>query len=524
MAITSLSSKLLSKSSSHEKDSSSHSSHSNSITDVSGSDPSTTDSVEDIDEVDDQGQSILMSMISQLRPGSDLSRITFPTFILERKSMLERVTNLLQQPDILIQANNELDPIKRFLLIVKWYNSCWHIAPKAVKKPLNPILGEYFTCYWDLPNNNNTNNTTGNTTDNTTNINRAYYIAEQTSHHPPKSSYFYTIPSQNLRIDGIIIPKSRFLGNSTAAIMDGVTKLTLFNHLDKNGKPEVYTLTQPNMYARGILFGKLKFELGDHLIINCNSLNLNCDIEFKTKGFISGTYNAIDGLIKNTKTNENLYQITGKWNEIMELKDLSKNSKKTGSNKVTEFFNCFKAKPLKPIVRKIDEQGEFESRKLWLKVTDGLAKRDHKIATDEKYKIEENQRKSAKKREEEGVEFHPKLFKQLSIDEISNEPDSNLEYLIYKDHFINKDLINKNNNNLINHIFEVAPILPGQHFNPEFEIPAYQKLKKELSKDSDDINNLNKKINSIDLNDDNKDDDDDEEDDDDDEFDDAEEQ
>ncbi|GMF06980.1 unnamed protein product [[Candida] boidinii] len=120
MAITSLSSKLLSKSSSHEKDSSSHSSHSNSITDASGSDPSTTDSVEDIDEVDDQGQSILMSMISQLRPGSDLSRITFPTFILERKSMLERVTNLLQQPDILIQANNELDPIKRFLLIVKW--------------------------------------------------------------------------------------------------------------------------------------------------------------------------------------------------------------------------------------------------------------------------------------------------------------------------------------------------------------------------------------------------------------------
>ncbi|GMF02683.1 unnamed protein product [[Candida] boidinii] len=249
MAITSLSSKLLSKSSSHDRDSSSHSSHSNSSTHAAATtDPSTTDSVEDIDEVDDQGQSILMSMISQLRPGSDLSRITFPTFILERKSMLERVTNLLQQPDILIQANNEKDPLKRFLLIVKWYNSCWHIAPKAVKKPLNPILGEYFTCYWDLPNGTTT---TDNKTDNTDkNTNRAYYIAEQTSHHPPKSSYFYTIPSQNLRVDGIVIPKSRFLGNSTAAIMDGVTKLTLFNHLDKNGNPEVYTLTQPNMYAR----------------------------------------------------------------------------------------------------------------------------------------------------------------------------------------------------------------------------------------------------------------------------------
>jgi hypothetical protein len=33
-----------------------------------------------------------MSIISQLRPGADLSRITLPTFILEPKSMLERIT------------------------------------------------------------------------------------------------------------------------------------------------------------------------------------------------------------------------------------------------------------------------------------------------------------------------------------------------------------------------------------------------------------------------------------------------
>ena len=35
---------------------------------------------------------VLMSIISQLRPGADLSRITLPTFILEPKSMLERIT------------------------------------------------------------------------------------------------------------------------------------------------------------------------------------------------------------------------------------------------------------------------------------------------------------------------------------------------------------------------------------------------------------------------------------------------
>lgn len=38
------------------------------------------------------GVTVLLSIISQLRPGADLSRITLPTFILEPKSMLERIT------------------------------------------------------------------------------------------------------------------------------------------------------------------------------------------------------------------------------------------------------------------------------------------------------------------------------------------------------------------------------------------------------------------------------------------------
>jgi hypothetical protein len=35
---------------------------------------------------------VLSHIISQLRPGADLSRVTLPTFILEPKSMLERIT------------------------------------------------------------------------------------------------------------------------------------------------------------------------------------------------------------------------------------------------------------------------------------------------------------------------------------------------------------------------------------------------------------------------------------------------
>ena len=81
-------------------------------------------------------------------------------------------------------------------------------------------------------------------------------------------------------------------------------------------------LTQPNMYARGILFGKMKYELGDHSFVRCPELGLSADIEFKTKGYFSGTYNAIGGTIKNDKTGETLFELSGMWNGEMLLKNV----------------------------------------------------------------------------------------------------------------------------------------------------------------------------------------------------------
>ncbi|KAL9615368.1 MAG: hypothetical protein Q9167_000196 [Letrouitia subvulpina] len=54
---------------------------------------------------------------------------------------------------------------------------------------------------------------------------RGYYISEQTSHHPPKSSYFYMAPEHGIRIDGVLKPRSKFLGNSAASMMEGIAVL-----------------------------------------------------------------------------------------------------------------------------------------------------------------------------------------------------------------------------------------------------------------------------------------------------------
>lgn len=76
------------------------------------------------------------------------------------------------------------------------------------------------------------------------------------------------------------------------------------------------------MYARGILFGKMKYELGDHSYVRCPELGLSADIEFKTKGYFGGIYNAIGGTVKND-AGEILYEIGGMWTGEMTIKDMA---------------------------------------------------------------------------------------------------------------------------------------------------------------------------------------------------------
>ncbi|KAJ9157724.1 Oxysterol-binding protein-like protein OBPa [Pleurostoma richardsiae] len=397
---------------------------------------------EDETVVEPEQGNVLMHIISQLRPGADLSRVVLPTFILEPRSMLERITNSMCHPEMLLPIPKIEDPLERFVAVVKFSLSGWHIRPQGVKKPLNPILGEIFTCYWDLP-------------DNT----RAFYISEQTSHHPPKSSYFYMIPNHNIRIDGTLKPRSRFLGNSAASLMEGTAILTVLNKGKDPHKGERYIITQPNMYARGILFGKMKYELGDHSFVRCPELGLVADIEFKTKGWVGGTYNAIGGTIKNERTGETLYELSGLWSEEMYLKNI-----KTGKKEM--FFNGLRSKPTRPLVRPIEEQEERESQRLWQKTAQAVKERNHELATDEKTKVEDMQREEAAKRAQEGIEWHPRLFRRVKggpggID----EGEEDLEWIINA--HIDSDTPEKQ----VEQILAIYPIVKGQKPDPRNVIP-----------------------------------------------------
>ncbi|KAH0370054.1 Oxysterol-binding protein, partial [Aureobasidium melanogenum] len=393
---------------------------------VEGDRPDTT--ADDETVVDQDQGNVLSHIISQLRPGADLSRVTLPTFILEPRSMLERITNFMAHPEVLLTLPTIDDPVERFVAVTKFYLSGWHIKPPGVKKPLNPILGETFTGYWDYP-------------DNT----RGYYISEQTSHHPPKSSYFFMAPEHHIRVDGTLKPRSRFLGNSVGSFMEGIAVMRLLN------RNERYFITQPNMYARGILFGKMKYELGDHAYVRCPELGLEAEIDFKVKGWMTGTYNAIGGHIKDTKSGKNLFEFSGYWDKEMYIKNLT-----TGKKEL--IFDATHAKPSYPKARPLEEQGDRESQRLWDKVTKAIKVADQRTATDEKSAIEDRQRAEAAERGES--EWQPKLFRRTRAGASKGPGDLDGEENL--DWVIDATIDGKTPDEIVKQVLAIAPILPGQ--------------------------------------------------------------
>lgn len=61
----------------------------------------------------------------------------------------------------------------------------------------------------------------------------------------------------------------------------------------------------------------------------------------------------------------------------------------------------------------MEEQSDRESQKLWRSTVKAIIARDHDAATDEKTKIEDRQRDEAAKRTDDGVEWHPRLFRSV---------------------------------------------------------------------------------------------------------------
>ncbi|CAI5455147.1 unnamed protein product [Caenorhabditis angaria] len=341
------------------------------------------------EDVAEENKSLIWTLLKQIRPGMDLSKVVLPTFILEPRSFLEKLADYYYHADLITEAVAEPDPYQRIVKITKFFLSGFYKKPKGLKKPYNPILGETFRCKWEHPD--------GSTT---------FYIAEQVSHHPPISSLFITNRKAGFNISGTILAKSKYYGNSLSAILVGKLRLTLLN------LGETYLVNLPYANCKGIMIGTMTMELGGEVNIECEKTGYATTLDFKLKPFLGGQMNQVDGVIKYGR--ETMASIEGAWDGVVKIKG--------SDGKKSELWN-----PTPDIIKtrlpryeiSMEEQGEWESAKLWSQVTEAIANEDQYKATEEKTALENDQRARAKS----GIPHKTKFFKPKPYD------DDEFEYI-----------------------------------------------------------------------------------------------
>ncbi|XP_070851955.1 oxysterol-binding protein-related protein 8 isoform X7 [Drosophila suzukii] len=338
---------------------------------------------EQVEELAEENKSLIWCIVKQVRPGMDLSKVVLPTFILEPRSFLDKLSDSYYHADLLSKAVQEDDAFTRMKLVVQWYLSSFYKKPKGLKKPYNPILGERFRCYWQHPSGS-----------------RTFYIAEQVSHHPPVSAFYVTNREDGFSITCSILAKSKFYGNSTSAVLEGAATMTLLP------RGECYTATSPYAHCKGILMGTLSMELGGKINIECENTGYRTELEFKLKPFLGGAdaTNVVVGKIKLGK--ETLATISGHWDKECRVKD-SKTGEETLLFKVDAET---RSKRLTRHMVPLELQEPNESQRLWQKVSEAIAREDQVAATEEKTVLEERQRADAKERLSTESTHMPELF------------------------------------------------------------------------------------------------------------------
>ena len=80
--------------------------------------------------------------------GKDITKITMPILLNEPISMLQKVSEILQNFDLMEKANSENeDNLKRMAYMTAFNITQYQTLETRNLKPFNPILGETFELY-----------------------------------------------------------------------------------------------------------------------------------------------------------------------------------------------------------------------------------------------------------------------------------------------------------------------------------------------------------------------------------------
>lgn len=255
------------------------------------------------------------------------------------------------------------------------------------KKPLNPVLGERFYGHWpDLHGRGRTS-----------------LLVEQVSHHPPITAYHIANEAKGLALQGHNAQKTSFSKASIIVKQLGHAVLTLSL---PGGEKETYLITLPRLVIAGLLVASPYIELSETSYIAASTGYL-ATIEYSGRGYFSGKAHTFKATVTNPKLTAThpLYVFEGQWDTV---------SKDTKTGK--EFTNVTSPKEEVTVAPIEEQKDEFETRRLWKKVADGIRSGDFDTASKEKSKIENEQRQRRKDEQARGETWQLKHFEHIESD------------------------------------------------------------------------------------------------------------
>ena len=318
--------------------------------------------------------------------GKDLSKMAVPVYFNEPLSFLQRFTEDLTYSSILMRACEENDPCLRIALVACFAVSGYAGSDERLMKPFNPLLGETFELEKD----------------------GFRVISEQVSHHPPISAIhcdhqefvFYAHSKVNTSFKGTYLkvkPDGKF-------------------HLQIHRTRDHYVWEKPYTNVNNLIVGKVNVDHHGTMLVENQATGHSVKVQFKKRGWFSKEMHGVSASIHDLEGKEK-YTVTGQWSSSLKIESKVTNEEfiayqmnppMTNYNfnyHFSEFALQLNLPPdIVPGVAPTDSRRRPDQR--------ALENGDIELASKEKNRLEEKQRKARKIREESKETWNPVWFEQ----------------------------------------------------------------------------------------------------------------
>eukprot|EP00871_Galdieria_phlegrea_P001629 jgi/Galph1/2467/GphlegSOOS_G1094.1 len=327
--------------------------------------------------------------------GKDVSRISIPVAFNEPLSFLQRMAEDIEYSDLLDRASQTEDPFQRLLLISAMALSHYCSAEGRIAKPFNPLLGETFELV--MPEKNNLK-----------------FMSEQVSHHPPISASFAMAgPNENpsWTYSAVHMVANKFWGKSIEVFPTGPVQISIPRFGD------YITYEKATTCVHNILIGKVWIDNYGEMVLKNHTTGDYAVIKLRKTGWLSNMtdFGEVRGIVydKNGKVQKSM---SGTWHDAL-YEDLPNGKKQliwtankrppseeSGGYNFTSYAIILNelTPELKEIIAPTDSRFRPDQR--------ALENAQYKVASDEKFRLEEKQRAARKEREVLGRPYEPCWF------------------------------------------------------------------------------------------------------------------